>query len=78
MSVCFQWICLQDVRASESRKHSIMYRRMDLCYPGTVLIKSSNKFALLWGEAQLCLPYVRLRKKSKVKKKGDLGVGTQI
>ena len=55
-----------------------MYRRMDLCYPGTVLIKSSNKFALLWGEAQLCLPYVCLRKKSKVKKKGDLGVGTQI
>ena len=54
-----------------------MYRRMDLCYPGTVLIKSSNKFSLLWGEAQ-CLPYVRLRKKSKVKKKGDLGVGTQI
>ena len=42
-----------------------MYRRMDLCYPGTVLIKSSNKFALLWGEAQLCLPYEKKERKVK-------------
>ena len=25
---------------------------------------TANKFALLWGEAQLCLPYVCLQKKS--------------
>ena len=35
--------------------------------PGIPLVLSlrGNKFALLWGEAQLCLPYVCLGKKTK-------------
>ena len=27
------------------------------------LFEGSNKFALLWGEAQLCLPYVFIERK---------------
>ena len=34
--------------------------------------ESSNKFALLWGEAQLCLPYVCLNKSKVKKRKVDL------
>ena len=28
-------------------------------------IPKMNKLALLWGEAQLCLPYIRLRKRKE-------------
>ena len=28
-------------------------------------LEKVNKFALLWGEAQLCLPYIRLRKRKE-------------
>ena len=31
-----------------------------LCSKLTLMITNANKFALLWGEAQLCLPYVCL------------------
>ena len=39
-------------------------------------IVENNKFALLWSEAQLCLPYVSLKKRKQKKEIGDLTVST--
>ena len=39
----------------------IMYLFRNAFIPGSMF--RINKFALLWGEAQLCLPYVCLQKK---------------
>ena len=39
---------------------------MNVCKTKTLQEKGySNKLALLWGEAQLCLTYVRLKKKKE-------------
>ena len=38
-----------------------MYLFRNAFIPGSMF--RINKFALLWGEAQLCLPYVCLQKK---------------
>ena len=41
-----------------------MYRFIKIGEAGQAL-NYENKFALLWGEAQLCLPYVYLQNEKK-------------
>ena len=54
--LCSESDCMFVVEAKSSMSFEV--------FPDTSTILNINKFALLQGEAQLCLPYVCLQKKS--------------